>query len=278
MTSNDMTSDLTDPRAQAARRLVDAAVTGVPCDPIIDLFPNGTVDDAYDVQQRVIQMTKAGARRVGRKIGLTSRVVQQQMGCDTPDFGVLFADMAVGDSEPVPASLLMQPKVEAEVAFVLEHDLPDYPVVASDVLRATDFVVAAIEIVDSRIRDWKISYLDTVADNASSGMFVLGGSPRSLRDLDDLRLCEMTLTSGGEVKSAGTGAACLGHPVNAVVWLANAVAARGAPLLAGEVILSGSLGPLVTVERGTTYEAMISGLGSVRAIFEPADQRTAGHT
>jgi 2-keto-4-pentenoate hydratase len=268
MTSGDMTS----PRAQAARRLVDAAVTGVPCDPIVDLLPNGTVDDAYDVQQRVIQMTKAGARSVGRKIGLTSRAVQQQMGCDTPDFGVLFADMAVGDSEPIPASLLLQPRVEAEVAFVLERDLPEYPVIASDVLRATDFVVAAIEIVDSRIRDWKISYVDTVADNASSGMFVLGGSPRSLRDLDDLRLCEMTLTSNGQVTSAGTGAACLGHPVNAVVWLANAVAERGAPLRAGEVILSGSLGPLVTVERGNTYEAVITGLGSVRATFESAGE------
>ncbi len=258
---------MTSPHVEAAKRLIDAAATGIPCDPIIDLFPNGTVDDAYDVQQRVIELTKQGVRRVGRKIGLTSRAVQEQMGCNTPDFGVLFADMAIGDSEPVAASLMLQPRVEAEVAFVLKDDLSDYPVVASDVMRATDFVVAAIEIVDSRIRDWKISYVDTVADNASSGMFVLGGSPRSLRDIDDLRLCEMTLTTGGEVKSAGTGAACLGHPVNAVVWLANAVAERGAPLRAGEVILSGSLGPLVTVERGNTYEAVITGLGSVRATF-----------
>jgi len=163
----------------------------------------------------------------------------------------------------------MQPRVEAEVAFVLKSDLPDRPVIASDVMRATDFVVAAIEIVDSRITDWNISIVDTVADNASSGMFVLGGAPKRLVDIDDLRACEMAMTvDSGDVVSSGVGAACLGSPINAVVWLANAVAERGAPLQAGEVILSGSLGPLVTVERGSTYEATISGLGSVRATFE----------
>ena len=251
----------------AARRLIEAEAAHVPCDPLLDLLPGGTIDHAYAVQQRVIELSRSGARRVGRKIGLTSPAVQRQMGVDTPDFGVLFAEMACGDGEPVPSARLLQPRVEAEVAFVLSRDLPDRPVIASDVLRATDFVVAAIEIVDSRIRDWKISIVDTVADNASSGMFVLGGAPRSLGGIDDLRTCEMTLTSDGEVVSAGVGAACLGHPLNAIVWLANAVAERGVPLRAGEVILSGSLGPLVTVERGKTYEASISGLGTVRATF-----------
>ena len=253
---------------RAARRLAEAGESGIPCDPILDLLPDGTVDDAYEVQQQVIALTKAGARRVGRKIGLTSPVVQQMFGVDRPDFGVLFADMAIGDGEPVPRTRLMQPRVEAEVAFVLKHDLPDRPVISSDVLRATDFVVAAIEIVDSRIKDWNISIVDTVADNASSGMFVLGGSPKRLRDVD-VRAVEMSMTvDGGDVVSAGVGAACLGSPINAVVWLANAVAERGAPLQAGEVILSGSLGPLVTVERGSTYEATITGLGSVRATFD----------
>jgi 2-keto-4-pentenoate hydratase len=251
----------------AAQRLIAAETSREPCDPIIDLLPDGTMDDAYAVQQLVIETSKSGVRRVGRKIGLTSPAVQQQMGVDTPDFGVLLADMSCGDGEPVPATRLMQPRVEAEIAFVLHSDLPDRPVITSDVLRATDFVVAAIEIVDSRIAGWKISIIDTVADNASSGMFVLGASPRSLRDIDDLRTLQMTLTCGGDVVSSGTGAACLGHPVNAVVWLANAVAERGDPLRAGEVILSGSLGPLVTVERGQTYEASIAGLGSVRASF-----------
>ena len=254
---------------QAAQRLVEAETTRTPCDPLGDLLPNGTIDDGYHVQQRVIELTKTGVRRVGRKIGLTSPAVQRQMGVDTPDFGVLFADMACGDAEPVPRGRLLQPRVEAEVAFVLGRDLPDRPVITTDVLRATEFVVAAIEIVDSRIKDWRISIVDTVADNASSGMFVLGGAPRSLRVIDDLRACEMTLTCAGETVSSGTGAACLGHPVNAVVWLANVVAERGAPLQAGEVILSGSLGPLVSVARGATYEASISGLGSVRANFAP---------
>jgi 2-keto-4-pentenoate hydratase len=251
----------------AAARLAEAMRSGVPCDPITDLLPGGTIDDGYLVQQRMLEITRAGQRRVGRKIGLTSRAVQTQMGVDTPDFGVLFAEMAVGDREPVPGSVLLQPRVEAEVAFVLGRDLPDRPVIASDVLRATDFVVAAIEIVDSRIRDWRISIVDTVADNASSGMFVLGGSPRRLTDIDDLRDATMSLTRDGTELSSGTGAACLGHPVNAVVWLANAVAERGAPLRAGEVILSGALGPLVPVERGATYVASIDGLGSVRASF-----------
>ena len=258
----------TDAHDAAATRLAGAINSLVPCDPIRDLLPGATIDDAYLVSQRVLESTRGEVRRVGRKIGLTSPAVQQQMGVDTPDFGVLLADMALGDADPIPAGRLLQPKVEAEIAFVLGRDLPDAPVVASDVLRATDFVVAAIEVVDSRISDWDISIIDTVADNASSGMFVLGGSPRRLTDIDDLRSIEMTLTCQGETLSAGSGAACLGHPINAVVWLANAVAQRGAPLQEGEVILSGSLGALVAAEPGQTYEAVFSGLGSVRAQFD----------
>jgi 2-keto-4-pentenoate hydratase len=251
----------------AASRLIEAERSGVPCAPLRELLPDGTIDDGYVVQQRVIDLTRSGGRRVGRKIGLTSPAVQAQMGVSTPDFGVLFADMAYGDSEPIPAGRLLQPRVEAEVAFVLGRDLPDRPVIASDVLRATELVVAAIEVVDSRITDWDISIFDTVADNASSGVFVLGGAPRRLTDVD-LAEVAMTLTCDGEARSSGTGAACLGHPVNAVVWLANAVAERGVPLQAGEVILSGALGPLVPVERGKTYEATFTGLGVVRARFE----------
>jgi 2-keto-4-pentenoate hydratase len=253
--------------AAAAERLLDAAQRKVPCPPVRELLPDGGLDDGYAVQQIVHSRTSSGRRRVGRKIGLTSAAVQRQMQVDTPDFGVLFADMAYGDSEPIPFDGLLQPRVEAEVAFVLGADLPHDHVTGPEVLRAVDFVVPAIEVVDSRIRDWDISIFDTVADNASSGLFVTGGSPRSLRDIDDLRDCEMTLTIGDEVVSSGTGAACLGHPLNAVVWLANVVAARGEPLRAGEVVLSGSLGPLAPVQASSTYEARISGLGSVRATF-----------
>ncbi len=258
----------TEAHEAAADRLADAVTSHTPCAPVRELLPDATIDDAYLVSQRVLETTRGDQRRVGRKIGLTSPAVQQQMGVDTPDFGVLLADMALGDSEPVPAGRLLQPRVEAEIAFVLGRDLPEAPVVASDVLRATEFVVAAIEVVDSRIRDWDISIVDTVADNASSGMYVLGGSPRRLTDVDDLRSIEMALTCDGEVLSAGSGAACLGHPVNAVVWLANAVAERGVPLQEGEVILSGSLGPLVVAQPGQTYEAEFVGLGSVRAQFD----------
>jgi 2-keto-4-pentenoate hydratase len=261
------TAERTGAYTEAAQRLCDAATSGVPCDPIRDLLPGGTIDDGYAVQQLVLERLKSGSRQVGRKIGLTSPAVQRQMGVDTPDFGVLYADMAYGDSQPVPSTQLLQPRIEAEVAFVLGRDLTDYPVVTSDVLRAIDFVVASIEIVDSRIEDWDISIVDTVADNASSGLFVLGGSPRSLLEIDDLRNVEMSLACDGNVVSSGTGAACLGHPVNAVVWLANAVGQRGVPLRAGEVLLSGSLGPLVVPERGKTYEATFAGLGSVRATF-----------
>jgi 2-keto-4-pentenoate hydratase len=258
---------VTDSHRAAAARLLDAAARGVPCAPVRGLLAAATVDDAYAVQSLVHEATGTGRRRLGRKIGLTSRTVQEQMGVDQPDFGVLYADMAFGDGEPLPADRLLQPRIEAEVAFVLARDLPERPVVSSDVIRATDFVVAAIEIVDSRIADWDISIVDTVADNASSGLFVLGGRPRRLCDIVDLRSVHMQVTNGDEVVSEGDGAACLGHPLNAVVWLANELARRGEPLRAGEVVLSGALGPLAVAAPGRRYEATLEGLGSVRANF-----------
>ena len=251
----------------AADALVEAARRMRPCPPVRELLPDGGLDDGYEVQKLVHARTSAGRRRAGRKIGLTSAAVQAQMGVDTPDFGVLYADMAYGDSQPIPFDALLQPRVEAEVAFVLGADLPAHAVTGPELLAAVDFVLPAIEVVDSRIADWDISIFDTVADNASSGLYVTGGSPRALTDIGDLRACEMALTASGEVVSSGTGAACLGHPLNAVVWLANVVAERGDPLQAGEVVLSGSLGPLAPVRAGETYEATIGGLGSVRASF-----------
>jgi 2-keto-4-pentenoate hydratase len=254
---------------EAARRLIAAEQDREPCAPIRDVVPGATIDDAYVIQSLVREATGAGRRHFGRKIGLTSPAVQRQMGVAQPDFGTLYADMAYGDNEPVPASRLLQPRIEAEVAFVLGRDLPDAPVTTTDVIRATDFVVAAIEIVDSRIRDWDISIVDTVADNASSGLLVLGGRPRRLHDMDDLARVEMSLASDGAVVSSGVGSACLGHPINAVVWLANALAARGAPLREGELILSGALGPLVPAQADRRYEAAIQGLGSVTAHIVP---------
>lgn len=251
----------------AAEQLIEAARSARPCPPVRGILPDGDLEDGYEVQRLVHARTSAARRRVGRKIGLTSAVVQQQMGVTTPDFGVLFADMAYGDADPIPFDRLLQPRIEAEVAFVLGADLPDRPVTPTDVLRAVDFAVPAIEVCDSRIADWDISIFDTVADNASSGVFVTGAAPRSLRAIGDLGDMAMALTTDGRTVSAGRGSACLGHPVNAVVWLANQVAQRGAPLTAGEVVLSGSLGALVPAEPGATYEAVIDGLGAVRATF-----------
>ena len=254
-------------RQLAAERLCDAVRGRTPCEPIRTMLPQADIDDAYGIQQLFVSSSDAfTGRRVGRKIGLTSPAVQKQMGVDRPDFGVLTADMAYGDSQPIPYDRLLQPRVEAEVAFILGCDLDASTVTSADVMRATEFVVAAIEVVDSRIHGWDIAIVDTVADNASSGVFVLGGAPRRLHDVD-LRAVAMQMSTGGDTLSTGTGAACLGHPVNAVVWLANEVGRRGAPLRAGEVVLSGSLGPLVSVRAGCTYVAEFDGLGSVRAVF-----------
>lgn len=249
-----------------ARRLRQAEEHGAPCPPVRDLLGADDIERAYQVQAYNHALAVGSGRRVvGWKVGLTSPAVQRQLGVDQPDSGALYEDFEVGDGLPVPFDRLLQPKVEAEVAFVLDRDL-DGPITAAGVLRATAFVLPAIEIVDSRIVDWDIGIVDTVADNASSAMYVLGPSPRRITDVD-LHAVSMTMTSSGEVVSKGSGEACLGHPVNAVVWLANTRAALGTPLREGDLVLSGALGPMVTAKRGSIYEAVIDGLGSVRANF-----------
>lgn len=254
----------------AAARLHEAARSGTPCAPVRDLLPPGDIAAAYAVQARnTARALGAGRRLVGRKIGLTARAVQRQLGVDQPDYGSLFADMAAGDGEPIPPGRLLQPKVEAEVALVLERDVAtDQPTVA-DLARAVAFVAPAIEVVDSRIAGWDIRLVDTVADNASAGLYVLGGPLRRLRDLA-LAGCRMRMTLDGEEASTGSGAACLGHPLNAAVWLARVMARLGTPLRAGEVVLTGALGPMAAVAPGQTAEAAIEGLGSVRAVFAAA--------
>ncbi len=251
----------------AADRLRAAAEAGRPCAPVRDVLPAGAIGDAYAVQQINTQRAlQRGGRLVGWKIGLTAPAVQRQLGVDQPDFGVLLADRTFGDDEPIALQRLLQPAVEAEVGFVLDGDLREAPVTAVDVLRATAFVLPVIEVADSRIAGWDITIVDTIADNASSGVFVLGANPTRLSDVD-LREVRMTMTCEGEKVSEGSGAACLGHPVNAVVWLANTLAAMGRPLEAGHVVLSGALGPMVSVGGPGQYEAVLDGLGSVRATF-----------
>jgi 2-keto-4-pentenoate hydratase len=244
-----------------------AAATRTPCPPVRELLVEGGVDAAYAVQElNTLRSLTAGRRLVGRKIGLTSLAVQQQLGVDQPDYGMLFADMAMPDGLPIPMKGLLQPKAEAEVAFVLDRDIDtDQPTVA-DLFRAIDHVVAAIEIVDSRIANWDIRLLDTIADNASSGLYVLGNQPRRLGDLD-LASCAMVTEKNGQTVSTGSGAACLGHPLNATLWLARVMAKVGRPLKAGDTVLSGALGPMTPVQAGDVVETRIAGLGTVRANF-----------
>ena len=262
---------------KAADLLAEATRTGVPCPPVRDLFEDGAdLRTAYAVQQlNVRRGSDAGRRIVGRKIGLTSVAVQRQLGVDQPDFGALFADMYVPDGGTVPAGRLLRPKVEAEVALVLGRDLPHPECTVVDVLRAVDFALPALEIVDSRVRDWDISLLDTVADNASCGLYVLGATPVPLTAVD-LRAVTMTMTRNGGTVSEGTGADCLGSPLNAAVWLASALAERGDPLRAGDLVLTGALGPMTPAVAGDVFEARISGLGSVRAAFADTEKTEKG--
>jgi 2-keto-4-pentenoate hydratase len=250
-----------------ADSLENAALTRQAIAPLRPMLEPLGIDGAYGTQERLTTRALAAGRRlVGRKIGLTSESVQKQLGVDQPDYGMLFADMEIADGGVAPLARFLQPRVEAEVAFVLEKSLPNPQTALGEVVAAIAYALPAIEIVDSRIRDWKISLLDTVADNASSGAYVLGGSPRRI-DAFDLRLCGMVMESRGEPVSVGCGAACLGNPLNAVLWLARRMAHAGRPLGAGDVVLSGALGPMISVQGPSTYEARISGLGSVRVGF-----------
>ncbi len=252
---------------KAADWLLKAYQSGVGCEPVRDLLPEGDVDAAYAVQEINTERRLAGgARMVGRKIGLTSKLVQKQLGVDRPDFGILFDDMAVPDGEEVPRGKLLLPRVEAEITYVLEKDINFEKPTNSDVINAIAYATASIEIVDSRIKDWNIKIQDTVADNASAVLYVVGNHKVKIDDFDG-RMCGMVMECEGEPVSVGAGAACLGHPINAVRWLAEEMVKRGRPLSAGDVVMSGALGPMISVEAGKVYEVRINGLGSVRAAF-----------
>lgn len=251
--------------AAAVERLEEAYRTGVPCRPVRDLIGPNDVAAGYTVQERLIQSRiRAGSRRVGRKIGLTSTAVQQQLGVDQPDFGVLLDDMAYAGGDTIPSGSVMQPRIEAEIAFVLGADLMDGPLDSGQVRGAVSYATPALEVCGSRIAEWDISFGDTVADNASAGAFVLGPLRKRLDEFEP-RDVEMSMSVNGVERSAGTGAACLGDPLEAVAWLARLSRDLGSPLRSGEVILSGALGPMFTVESHVTVAATISGLGKVAA-------------
>jgi 2-keto-4-pentenoate hydratase len=240
-----------------ARRLREAYRSGtVP--PLRDSLDPGDGPKAYRIQEINTRFWEnEGRRLVGRKIGLTAKAVQAQLGVDQPDYGALFADMAVPNGGRLDPARVLQPKAEAEIALVLKADLYGADVTPETVRAATSHAVAAIEIVDSRIADWKITFADTVADNGSSGFYVLGDDQRPLDGLD-LFTCGMATEVNGAIVSVGAGAACLGHPLNAAAWLARTV-----PLRAGDVVLTGALGPMVALSRGDKVTAHIGGLGSV---------------
>jgi len=254
---------------EAAARL-RGAYRGDAVAPLRDLLAPDDADGAYAVQAlNTARWRDEGRRVVGRKIGLTAKAVQRQLGVDQPDFGVLFDDMEIADGGVLDLSRLIQAKAEAEIAFGLSEDVLDVDADAEAMARAVAWVAPAIEIVDSRIADWKITFADTVADNGSSAYFVLGPR-RPLAGLD-LYTCGMVLEVDGEAASLGAGAACLGHPLNAAAWLARTLSARDEGLRAGDIILTGALGPMVTLEPGTRVHARIGGVGAVG--FTVAERR-----
>ncbi|WP_327348455.1 2-keto-4-pentenoate hydratase [Streptomyces europaeiscabiei] len=253
--------------ARAVARLAAAAQEGRPVAPVRDLLGVHDLDAAYAVQQELTRRRRAGgAVVVGRKIGLTSPAVQRQLGVDQPDFGVLFADMNVSAEVEVPSERLLQPKAEAEIAFVLGKDLADGDLDQERVRGAVEYAVAAIEIVDSRIAAWDITITDTVADNASSGLFVLAEHRLTLDEFEP-RETPMRMYADDTLVSEGNGTACLGDPLNALAWLARTARAYGEPLRAGQIVLSGALGPMVPAPPGTRIRAEIGSLGQVGAAF-----------
>lgn len=227
--------------------------------PLRETMGLSAIADAQAVQEATTQHWLAAGRRVvGRKIGLTSKAVQAQLGVDEPDYGVLWGDYAFSQGDTVDMARFMQPKAEAEVALVMERGLDDPEAQMADLIRAVGYALPAVEIVDSAIADWNIRLVDTVADNASGGGYALGTSPRKLDGLD-LRLCGMVMSCNGAEVSMGLGAACLGHPLNATLWLVRKMAALGRPVVAGDIILSGALGPMVPVRSGDVFTIEIAG-------------------
>jgi len=252
-----------------AQRLRDAYTQGVVA-PLRDGLDPVDAAGAYAVQEINTRFWQAQGRRiVGRKAGLTAKAVQVQLGVDQPDFGVLFDDMHVADGGTLAAGSCIQPKAEAEIAFVLAADLPSPDTTPEQVAAAVATVHAAIEIVDSRIADWKITFADTVADNGSSAFYVLADEGKPLPGLA-LWSAGMVMQINGDIVSLGAGAAALGHPLNAAAWLARTLAERGEPLKAGDVLLAGALGPMVAINPGDRVEAFVGGIGSCSFTYAKA--------
>jgi 2-keto-4-pentenoate hydratase len=252
---------------QLADRLYEAQSSRQPIDSLAKSNPGLTEENAYEIQMsNVGRGLKEGGRIVGYKIGLTSREAQKQFQVFKPDYGHLFNSMAVLEEEEIAVQRLIQPKIEGEIAFILGRDLKGPGITLVDVLRSVEYATVALEIVDSRIRDWKITAVDTIADNGSSALFVLGGK-KTLADRFDFRSVGMALSRNGEVLVTGSGAAVMGNPLSALVFLANEMGRRDRALLAGDVVLSGSLSSMLPVSAGNAFSCEIAGLGGVAVRF-----------
>ena len=266
MTQN-QNEDLRKHARQAADALFDARESRVAVPPVSETFGVADPDTAYRVQEaNTVRWLGAGRRLVGRKIGLTSKAVQQQLGVDEPDYGMLWDDSAHESGAEVSIANFLQPRVEAEIAFEISADLNSPDVTLADVGRAIGFAMSAVEIVDSAVADWKITLADTIADNASGGGFVLGTERKRLDEIDT-RLCGMVLAINGETTSPGVAAACLGDPLNAVLRPARKMAEVGRPLAKGDVVLSGALGPMVDVVGGDRVDVEIAGFEPIHLSF-----------
>lgn len=262
-----MSSNPTEKAVKFADHLAQATIQRQGVAPLTAIDPDLTIDEAYQVQLVTInRMVEEGQRIVGKKIGLTSLAMQKLLGVDQPDYGHLMDSMVVENGGTISFNRVLQPKVEAEIAFILKKDLVGPRVTVTDVLQATDYVVPALEIVDSRVADWKIKLQDTVADNASSGLYLLGGKPLKVDQLD-LAQVGVVLYKNGEIMNTGVGAAALGHPAICVAWLANKLHEFGITLKAGEVILSGALSAAVNAEPGDYFQARFAHLGEVGVRF-----------
>lgn len=250
-----------------ADHLAQAEIQRKGVEPLTELVDHLSINEAYEVQLVTIgRRLEKGQKIVGKKIGLTSLAMQQLLGVDQPDYGHLLDDMVIENGNKISFDRVLQPKVEGEIAFVLKKDLIGPHVTEADVLEATDYVLPALEIVDSRVADWKIKLQDTIADNASSGLYVLGGKPIPV-DQIDLPQVGMVLYKNGEIVNSGIGAAALGNPATCVAWLANKLSEFGIPLKAGEVILSGALSAAISAEPGDFFQARFAHLGEVNVKF-----------
>jgi len=254
-------------RAVAAQSLLAAYDSGEPIAPPTSTYQGMGVGDAYAIQLLQVQQWVAAGRTVrGHKVGLTSHAMQRLLGVHEPDYGHLMDDFFFLEHTPIPVERFLQPRIEPEIAFVLKRPLRGPGVTVPEAVAAVDFVLPALEIVDSRVADWKIGLPDTIADNASSGALVLGSTPTSLAEVD-LRLSGGVMTRNGEVVGTGAGGAVLGSPLTSLVWLANTVGVRGVTLEAGHVVLPGSICAMAPVAPGDTFTATFAGLGSVTARF-----------